>query len=73
MIHKATSYFAVSSVQTLVLNSQVVSAEVRGETAYREQHVLLVLVDSSGVRHRVSVLDHGDRLACNQNREQQVK
>lgn len=29
----------------------------------REKHVLLVLVDSSEVRNRVSVLDHTDRLA----------
>lgn len=29
--------------------------------AYREEHVLLVLIDSAGVRHRVSVFDHRHR------------
>lgn len=36
---------------------------------HREQHVLLVLVDSSGVWHSISVLDHTDRLTY---RESQV-
>lgn len=29
---------------------------------YREKHVFLILVDSAGIRNRVSVLDHRDRL-----------
>lgn len=32
--------------------------------AHREKHVLLILVDSSGVRNRVCVLDDRYRLAC---------
>lgn len=32
------------------------------EHAYREKHILLVLVDSSGVRNSLSVLDHTDGL-----------
>ena len=30
------------------------------QKAYREEHVLLVLVDGPGVRHRVRVFDHRD-------------
>lgn len=31
---------------------------------HREKHVLLILVDSSGVRNRVCVLDDRYRLTC---------
>lgn len=34
-----------------------------GICSYRKQHVLFVLVDSSGIRNRVSVFDDGNRLS----------
>lgn len=38
------------------------SQQAAGGCAYRKQHVLFVLVDSSGVRNRVSVFDDGHGL-----------
>lgn len=36
---------------------------------HREEHVLLVLVDSTRVRHRVSVFDHRHRLSCRRRKQ----
>lgn len=33
-----------------------------GSWSYRKQHVLFVLVDSPGIRNRVSMFDDGHRL-----------
>lgn len=38
--------------------------------AYRKQHVLFVLVDSSGIRHRVSVFDDGYRLPFKKRKQE---
>lgn len=41
--------------------------------AYREKHVLFVLVDSTRVGHRVCVFDDGDRFTYNEGQGVKVK
>lgn len=41
-------------------------------SAYREEHVLLVLIDSTRVRHGVSVFDDRDRFTYEGNKWRKV-
>lgn len=56
-----------SSVMTSLPDTRAedndMTQQAAGECSYRKQHVLFVLVDSSGVRNRVGVFDDGHRLA----------